>query len=311
LALGAAVTVRTVGQPVVIIALVYAVATAGPGWRRRLVRGSALVAAAALPIAGCALLTAMQYGHPALGASRGRMMYGRAATFADCRGLSLPAYERSLCPDKPVDLRPGVDDFMWGTDSPASTYRPPRGLTKDQVFGDFAMRIFRHQPLGLAAAITGDFLRGFAPEKNDLPGEVAVERWRFQLGTPVTIGIDPARIPALVRSGGMYGQVDPGKAAFLRGYQLSAGYLPGTAVGVCLLLGVLAVAGLGRARRSPLRGACFVVTATTGGTLLAASLVEFSWRYQLPGIALAPVAGALALTAMLARRPDNQPAPDN
>lgn len=304
LALGAAVTVRSVGEPVVIIALAYVVATAGRGVRRRLGRGALLATACALPVAAFALGTTAQYGHPALGASGGRMMYGRAATFADCRGLALPAYERSLCPREPLDARLGVDDYMWGTRSPASTYQPPRGMSKDAVFGDFAMRIFRHQPLGLAKAVTVDFLRGFAPRKADAPGQVSVTRWQFQLGYPQTVGLDPTRIPALVRSGGMYAYADPRFTPFLRGYQLSVGYLPGTAVGVSLLFGVLAFAGVGRARRSPLRGACFLFTAATGGALLAAALVEFSWRYQLPGVVLAPAAGALALTAVFARLPE-------
>lgn len=304
LALGAAVTVRSVGQPVVIVALVFAVATAGRGWRRRIGRGAVLVTACALPIAGCVVWTVAQYGHPALGASRGRMMYGRAATFADCRGLALPAYERSLCPAQPVGRRLGVDDMMWSPESPAATYRPPRGMRKETVYGDFAMRVFRHQPLDLARAITADFLRGFAPRKTDEPGQVSVERWQFQEGIPRFVGLDPTRIPALVRTGGVYGYADPDLASFLRGYQLSAGYLPGTVVGVCLLFGVLASAGAGRARRSPLRGACFLFTAGTGAALLVAALIEFSWRYQLPGVVLAPAAGALALTAIFARPPD-------
>lgn len=304
LALGAAVTVRNVGEPGVIIALVFVVATAGPGWRRRLGRGALLVMACAAPIAAFVVGTTAQYGHPALGASRGRMMYGRAATFADCRGLALPAYERALCPKEPLNQRLGVDEYMWSIKSPAATYRPPRGMSKDAIFGDFATRVFRHQPLGLAKAVSVDFLRGFAWRKTDAPGQVSVTRWQFQIGYPQTVGLDPASIPALVRSGGMYAYADPRLTTFLRGYQLSAGYLPGTAVGVSLLLGVLAFAGVGRARRSPLRGACFIFTASTGGALLVASLVEFSWRYQLPGVVLAPAAGALALTAILARRPD-------
>jgi hypothetical protein len=32
--------------------------------------------------------------------------------------------------------------------------------------------------------------------------------------------------------------------------------------------------------------------------LLAADLFHFSWRYQLPALVLAPLAGALALTAL-------------
>lgn len=301
LALGAAMTVRSVGQPVVVVALVYAVATAGRGWRRRLTRGAALVAACAVPVAAYAVWTAAHYGSAGLGSSHGRMMYGRAATFADCRGVDLPAYERSLCPSQPVGQRTGVDEFMWGIESPASTYKPPPGMTKDAAFGDFALRVYRHQPLDLARAVTVDFLRGFLPAKHEMHNQVSVERWQFQSAYPETVGLDPSAVPALVRAGGDHTYADPALAGFLRQYQLTWGYLPGTVVGAGLLLGALAFFGAGRARRSPLRGACFVLTAGTTGMLLVTSLVEFSWRYQLPGVVLGPVTGALALTAMFAR----------
>jgi hypothetical protein len=52
------------------------------------------------------------------------------------------------------------------------------------------------------------------------------------------------------------------------------------------------------ARRSELRAACWLATLTAATTLLAASLYLFSWRYQLPALVAAPIAGALGLTAM-------------
>jgi 4-amino-4-deoxy-L-arabinose transferase-like glycosyltransferase len=306
-ALGASITVRTVGQPVILLALIYVVITGLPGWRRRLVRGVALLAAFAVPLAGYSVWALSQYDDPGLGSSHGRMLYARAATFADCQGVEMPAYERPLCPTKPVHRRPGVDEFMWGTDSPASAYQPPRGMNKDTVLGDFAVRIYRHQPADFAGAVLTDFLRGFAPAKVDMDNQVPIKRWQFQTSYPVTTGATPAEVTD--HFGGHPASVNPGLARFLRGYQLSVGYLPGTVVGLSLLLGLLAAAGVRRRGpppgTPPVRAICALLTASTLTVLVLASLFEFSWRYQLPGTVIAPAVGALALTAIFPRRPRN------
>ncbi len=44
--------------------------------------------------------------------------------------------------------------------------------------------------------------------------------------------------------------------------------------------------------------------------LLTGDLMIFSWRYQLPGYVLLPLAGALGLTAVLGRRPAPPAPPD-
>jgi hypothetical protein len=66
-------------------------------------------------------------------------------------------------------------------------------------------------------------------------------------------------------------------------------------------------AGVGRARRSGLRAACLLPTLCGMSVLLAADLFHFSWRYQLPALVLAPLGGALALTALTGwRSPSRQ-----
>jgi hypothetical protein len=87
-------------------------------------------------------------------------------------------------------------------------------------------------------------------------------------------------------------------AVFLRGYQLSVGYVPGSVLGIAFVAGLVAAAGVGRARRSGLRAACLLPTLCGLGVLLAADLFHFSWRYQLPALVLAPLGGALAFTAL-------------
>jgi hypothetical protein len=58
-----------------------------------------------------------------------------------------------------------------------------------------------------------------------------------------------------------------------------------------------------RAGRSRLRACCWLPTLMGFGVLLSAALFEFSWRYQLPALVFAPIAGALGFTAIF-RDPD-------
>src|SRR5260370_10084787 len=81
-----------------------------------------------------------------------------------------------------------------------------------------------------------------------------------------------------------------------------------------MLAGALAIGFAGergsrRPRRSPLRQVCFLYTAAPLLVLLPpAALSSFDWRYQLPQLALAPVAGVLGITA-LRRRGRSEDAP--
>lgn len=301
-ALGLAFTVRTVGWPLIVVALIF-VLVAGAGLRPRLRATGALLVAFVLPIAAYAVWTSSAYGEYGFGTSHGRILYARAATIADCRHLDLPGHELPLCPSEPVKQRPGVDVFMWGPDSPATDYQAPPGMSRDTVMGNFAMRVFRAQPVDFADAVFTDFLRGFVPIKVDMPNQVPVERWQFQTAYPQTGTQDGTPAQVVARFGGHDAAVNPDLASFLRGYQLNVGYLPGTVVGLCLLAGLLAGVGVGRARRSGLRLVCLLFSAAGGVVLLTASLFEFSWRYQLPGIVILPAAGVLAITAMVRRPP--------
>ena len=57
------------------------------------------------------------------------------------------------------------------------------------------------------------------------------------------------------------------------------------------------------------RAACLLPTLCGLGVLLAADLFLFSWRYQLPALTLAPLAGALAVTALTGRVTPTSPSP--
>ncbi|MQA98069.1 MAG: hypothetical protein GEV11_26955 [Streptosporangiales bacterium] len=350
--LAAAVSVRTVGQPVIVAGLAYVLLAGagvgagagagagrgpgpgrgpgrgpgcgpgrcrcrgqekgdggvGSGLRRRLVAAGTMAGAFVLVLGGYMVWSVQSYGEWGMGTSHTRVMYARAATFADCVTLDLPVYQRPLCPRVPAGQRPGVDAYMWSTSSPAYHYRPPAGMSKDVVLADFAWRVFTQQPLGLAREAATDFLRGFVPVKADMPGQVPIKRWQFQTAYPQTGVRDGTPENVAERFGGGLPQVDTRLATLLRAYQLGPGHVPGTVVGVCLLLGLLGAVGVGRARHSPLRSACLLFAATGASVLLIAAIFQFSWRYQLPGIVILPVAGALGVTALFHRRKETPPA---
>jgi Glycosyl transferase family 2 len=313
LLLGAAVTVRTVGQVMIVPAVLYLL-LAGRGWRARAALCGLVAVCFALPVVAYAAYNYVwtdRYG-PArfsVSASTGNALYGRTATFADCAGLDLPAHERPLCPTQPADQRQGPDWWAHDPASPAAALQanPPPGKTVDQVLGDFGRRVIRHQPLDFARAVLADAARVFAWQRTDGPdtGYPPVGRWQFQEQYPTfpgSVEVDTVSPLTAQYGGGEPTAVVP-LAKGLRWYQLNLGYTPGPALALAVLA-ALAGCALGRGRRAPpLRAAAALYLAGGALLLLAAAVFEFSWRYQLPGYVLLPAAGVLGLTALTRREP--------
>jgi len=300
--LGLSATVRAVGVALVFPAVVFALVAGSGGWQR--LRRAAIIGVAFVFVVGAYGSYAwIKSGDFELSRGDAYLLYGRAATIVDCRGLDLPRYERVLCPQEPLDDRLGPNDYAHHSPYPGRVVLPP-GKDRDEVLRDFTRRVFVHQPFALARHVGTDFLKGFAPWRTTFPGDVTLTRWQFQREYP-TYEQDPR--PVVRTYGGGTPRVVEPLAVFLRGYQLSVGYVPGAVLGVAFLAGLLAAAGVGRARRSGLRAACLLPALVGLTVLLAADFFHFSWRYQLPGLVLAPLAGALGLTALTGwkERPPN------
>jgi len=301
LLLGLAATVREVGAVLIAPLVLYAL-VAGGRWGRR----GALAAVAALafvvPVAAYVNYYHDVTGKYALSHAGGSALYGRVAVFVDCAGLDLPAQERVLCPPVPRAQRQGPDFWAHDGRSPFAALQQSAPDRADDLARDFALRAIRHQPLDFVASVAGDAVKALSWQRGDWEWwTTPVERWRFQTEFPTFP--DLVTIDSITQLSHRYGDGDPVAVRpvgwLLRGYQLSVGYTPGPLLAVLV---VLALAGL-RRRPEPL---LFLA----GGVLvlLAGDVVEFSWRYQLPGYVLLPLAGALGVVAL--RRPAPAPFPE-
>jgi hypothetical protein len=187
---------------------------------------------------------------------------------------------------------------MWRGSSPSFAITPPAGLTVDDVDGDFARRVIKHQPLDYLRTVTGDFLYNFSPVRGLGPERTANWHFRYWPFYPDWVE-DMQRV--VTKYGGSDVAVDTGLATPLTTY--GNWYTPGLLLGVLLLAGLAAAAGLGRARRSGMRLSVLLLAAGLIASLVApALLVGYSTRYILTELALAPAVGVLGLTALFARR---------
>ena len=298
--LGVAVTVRTIGLPLVVPAVGYA-AVAGTAGRGRVVRGAIVAAAFVLPVA----IYVGYYHHWShrigLTTADAAVLTGRAEVIVDCHGLSLPSYERVLCPTQPPGHRLGTDQYAHNGDMPISHLVPPPGMTRAQVLRDFAVRVFEHQPLDLARVVFDDFAKNFALSPTTSNGDRPVSRWQFQRSYPSFSGMNAAE--TFAEHGGGGPSVFHPFATFLRDYQLTVGFVPGPVLAALFVLGLAGGVGVGRARRTGLRAACLLPTVTGLLLLVTSDFFEFSWRYQLPALAVAPIGAALAVVAFTRPEP--------
>jgi Dolichyl-phosphate-mannose-protein mannosyltransferase len=304
LLLAAATIIRESDLVVVIPAVLYLMAIVRPG-RRLAVRAALLLAGFLLPVLGYLGWHQVPYGRFDFVDYDSQFMYGRIAQFADCTGVSLPWYERPLCPRQPPAQR-NLDFYMWSPQSPQATLKAPPGMNKGQVIQDFDRRIIEHQPLTYLKVVAGDILYSFSPVRGDGPEHYPIWYHQFQPYFPahkdevVTIRASTGRGP----------YVQPALAGFLTGYGQDF-YVPGPLLAAGLALGLAGLAGIGRIRqaarggvagdapRSGLRAPCLLFAMGAIAAVVPPFLIAtFDWRYELPQLSLIPIAAVLGLTAL-------------
>src|SRR6266436_3345171 len=183
LALGVSATVRQVGEIFILPALVYVLITV-PGWRVKLIKAAALCAAFALPILAVSFRNYVVIKHFSLAPYAAGTIYGRAGAAADCATLTLPAYERALCPS-PGQQAQGPDWLDHGATSPIKYVVPPPGMPHVTMAANFSRRVFEQQPGRVARAISRDAIKLFAVQRVTFPGDTSVTRWQFQRTFPL------------------------------------------------------------------------------------------------------------------------------
>jgi 4-amino-4-deoxy-L-arabinose transferase-like glycosyltransferase len=301
LLIAAATIIRESDLIVALPALLYVAVVIRP--RRRLVsRGGLLLLGCAIPVIGYLAWFQVWFGTFNFVTYSNQFMYGRIVQFADCTGLSLPSYEQHLCPPQPPAKR-DLDWYMWAPQSPQVTLQPTDGLSKGQIIHAFNTRIIEHQPLSYVAAVARDVLYSFSPVRGNGPERYPKGYHDFHPWFPSGKG----ELATLRAYTGSTGRVQPGLAGFLTGYGHDF-YVPGPVLAAGLVLGLAGMAGLGRARRSRLRGACLLFSLGTIAMVVPPFIIAtFDWRYEIPQFYLIPVAAVLGVLAMAGR--DRDPSP--
>jgi hypothetical protein len=309
--LAGAVIIRPVGLPLLLIYLCYLLLRR-VRWR---VFGLTL-AACALPLA-CYLGWFYAAFHVVgFARSDGIFLWGRTMSFANCTVIKPPPEQAALCPDG-TGPRLASSSYVWVPQSPLNAISGPRfSARKNDLALGFALRAITAQPGGYATAVLHDFMLSFYWQRPPHPSSYTASKYQFaaaqrvwvspELHTPGggTVRGDQrlyAGAPAPTRAYEPY-------AGFARAYQRYV-YLPGTLLGVILLIGLAAIVRSWRGGGGGTRGGW-------GGPGLlpwlgAASLLvvpvattDFDLRYVVPAVPLACLAAALA-----AVRADQAPPP--
>jgi hypothetical protein len=325
LATGYATTVRTVGEPLLVL-VVIGMLLRKMGWRRV----AATFVAGILPILGYVIWFHSYTGHYSLDESNGTFLYSRVQSFADCSQMDPSAKLRVLCDPLPPSERPSSQEYLWANlEGPAGVVTPLAKLTGtnnvnrftpqiNSLTEKFAERAIEKQPLDYLRVVASDTLRTFRWTRegtNDLGSssvgnlEGSGSKFRFESAaeeslieaTPGWVTKDPANAHAARDFGGAnYGElkvVQPW-SDFLRAYQ-KVFYLRGPFVFLFVLAGAVGV-WLGIRRRTRVPGTGWgglgLLPWLVGAALivLPPMTAGFSYRYVLAAVPPVCLAAGLA-----------------
>jgi hypothetical protein len=160
--------VRPVGLVLIPVLAVWLVAV-GRGRRLRLLRAGVVVVVALTALGGYLLVQRSQTGFTGLTRDSGRVLYARAATFAQCSKFTPPPGTRGLCQSTPPSRRGSFNQYLTGYPDHASTLTsvdraispawrvfgaPPAG---NAALEAFALQAILHQPGSYLSEVIGDF----------------------------------------------------------------------------------------------------------------------------------------------------------
>lgn len=299
LLLGTSVTVRQVGVPLVLAAVVFCL-VAGRGWRDPLTTSAVVALAFAVPVGGYAAWYHSEHGVYALSEIGGKSTYMRSTSFVDCAQLSVPDYQRVLCPPEPRGERRDPTDYGWRDARTIPRLEPPSGTTPNEAMRQFGREAIRTQPVDYAMIVLRDVALNFDLWRGDRFELHTAFKWQFS----AYVDDEPTAFEAAAfdAHGGQRPTARQPWAGAMVVYQWF-GYVPGPLLLGCLAMGLRGAAGVGRARLREVQPMCLLLTTTGAGLMLVPAVTtQFVWRYQLPALVLLPAAAALTWSALRAGR---------
>ena len=309
LATGYAATVRSVGEPLLVI-VILAMLARRMGWRRI----AATSAAGIVPIAGYMVWFHSHTGHYALNESTGTFLYSRVSSFSDCARMNPPADLRVLCDPRPPSERPNSQEYLWSNNTPLAKLTGTNNIYRftphiESLTMRFAERAILAQPLDYARVVAKDTLTTFGWTRENVGNSIgnlegSGSKFRFEravLPVPSWVTTDPVNARAARDYGGAsYGRpsvVQPW-ARFLWAYQKVV-YLRGPFLLLIIAAGAAGVVlGIRRKTRVPGTGwgGLSLLPWLTGVALivLPPMTAGFSYRYVLSAIPAVCLAAGLA-----------------
>jgi hypothetical protein len=316
LAAGYATTVRSVGEPLLVL-VVLGMLLRRMGWQRTL----ATLVAGLLPVLAYIGWFHSFTGKYALDESTGTFLYSRVQSFADCDRMNPPASLRVLCDPRAIKDRPISQEYPWSNKTPLAKLTGNNNANRftpqiNSLTMKFAKLAIEKQPLDYVKVVAADTLRSFRWTRdgtNDTSSSSAgnVEgsgsKFRFESTVepvPGWVTTDPANAHAARDFGGAtYGRpvvVRPW-SDILRAYQKVV-YLRGPFLFLFVLAGAVgAFGGIRRKTRIPGTGwgGLSLLPWGVGVALLVlpAMTAGFSYRYVLAAVPPLCLAAGLAFAA--------------
>ena len=161
LATGYATTVRTVGEPLLVL-VVIGMLLRRMGWQRVV----ATAVAGVLPILGYMVWFHSYTGKYALDESTGTFLYSRVQSFADCNRMDPSAKLRVLCDPRALKDRPSSQEYLWSNDTPLAKLTGDNNVNRftpqiESLTMKFAERAIEKQPLDYLKVVASDTLTTF------------------------------------------------------------------------------------------------------------------------------------------------------
>ena len=314
LATGYAATVRTVGEPLLVL-VVIGMLLRKMGWRRV----TATLVAGVLPILGYAIWFHSFTGKYALDESNGTFLYSRVQSFADCNRMDPSAKLRVLCDPRALADRPSSQEYLWSDNTPLSTLTGDNNANRftpqiNSLTMKFAERAIEKQPLDYLKVVASDTLMTFRWTRegtNDTGSgsagnlEGSGSKFRFESTVEAVpdfvtgeTAVAAHDFGAAAYRGGQQPSIVQPWSDLLRGYQ-KVFYLRGPFVFLFVLVGAVGV-WLGIRRRTRVRGTGWgglgLLPWLVGVALivLPPMTAGFSYRYVLAAVPPACLAAGLA-----------------